>query len=66
MQFSPNQKTFYNPSSAFLQSTYNMEHFEKKDEPQRLFFSHIIDFKKRGSLKAWKASCQNTYGQSKS
>ena len=32
-----------------------MEYFEKKDEPQILFVSDIIDCKKRGYLNAQKA-----------
>ena len=40
-----------------------MKYFEKKDEPQRLFCSEIIDCKRLGYLNAEKAPCQNTYGQ---
>ena len=40
-----------------------MEDFEEKDEPQGLFVSEIIDWKKRGYLNAERAKCQNTYVQ---
>ena len=40
-----------------------MEYFEKKYEPQGLFISEIIDYKKRSYLNAQKAMCQHTYGQ---
>ena len=46
MQVSQNQKIFSEFFSAFLKSPYNLEYFEKKDEPQRLFVSEIRDFKK--------------------
>ena len=48
MQLSPNQKIFSEFRSAFPESTFNLEYFQKKDEPQRLFVSEIIDYKKRG------------------
>ena len=64
MQVSQNQKIFSEFFSAFPKSPYNLEYFEKKDEPQRLFVSEIIDSKERGYLNAKKAPCQNTYGQS--
>ena len=46
MQVSQNQKIFSEFFSAFPKSPYNLEYFEKKDEPQRLFVSEIRDFKK--------------------
>ena len=63
MQLSQNRKIFSEFFSALVQSTSNLEYFEKKDDPQRLFVSKIIDFKKRSYLNAQKAPCQNTYGQ---
>ena len=50
--------------SLFLESTYDLKWFERKDEPQRLFVSALIDYKMRGYLNASKAPCKNTYGQS--
>ena len=63
MQLSLNQKLFSQCFSAFPQSTKNLEYFQTKDEPQKLFFSDIIDCKKWGYVNAQKASCQNTFGQ---
>ena len=50
----------------FAESTWNLEYFERKDEPQSLFVSEIKDCKKRSYLNAQKAPCQNVYGQSTS
>ena len=63
MQLSPNQKLFSAFFSAFPWSTYNLEYFPKKDEPQKVFIFDIIDCKMWGYLNAQKATCQNTYGQ---
>ena len=63
IQLSQNQKIFSRFFSAFPKSTSNFEYFEEEDEPQRLLISEIIDFKKRAYLNAYKAPCQNTYGQ---
>ena len=52
MQLFQNQKTFSEFLSAFPASTWNLEYFEKENEPQRLFFSEIIDCKKSGHLNA--------------
>ena len=46
MQVSQNQKIFSEFFSAFPKSPYNLEYFEKKDEPQRLLVSEIREFKK--------------------
>ena len=64
MQLSPNQKIFGHNFFAYPKPTQNFKHFEKKDEPQRLFLSEVIGSKKQGYLNAYKAPCQNTYGQS--
>ena len=48
MQLSLNQEIFSELFSAFPECTWNLEHFEKEHEPQRLFVSAIIDFKKQG------------------
>ena len=52
MQLSQNQKLFTHFFPAFPKSTYHLEHFEKEDEPQRIFVSEIIDCKKPGYLNA--------------
>ena len=49
-QLSQNQNKFSEFFSAFPDSTSNLEYFEKKDEPQRLFVSDIIDCKKQGYI----------------
>ena len=46
---------------AFLKSTWNGEHFEKKEESSSLSISEIIDFKRGGYLSAWKALLQNSF-----
>ena len=48
--FSQKQKTFSGFFIAFLKYPWNLEHFQKKDEYPRLFFSEIIDAEKRGYL----------------
>ena len=49
------QKTFSRFFVAFLKSTWNGEHFEKKGESSSLSISEIIDSKGSGYLSAWKA-----------
>ena len=51
MQLSPNQKRFSRFFSGFLESTRNLEYFEKKTELRKLFVSEIIDCKKAELLK---------------
>ena len=46
---------------AFLKSTWNGEHFEKKGESSSLNISEIIDSKRGGYLSAWKALLQNSF-----
>ena len=55
------QKTFSGFFIAFLKSTWNGEHFQKKGEPSSLSISEIIDSKKCGYLSAWKALLQNSF-----
>ena len=43
MQLSQKQKTFSQFFAAFLKSTLNFEHFEKKDDPHRFCISEITD-----------------------
>ena len=49
------QKTFSGFFIAFLKSTWNGEHFEKKGESSSLSISKIIDSKIGGFLSAWKS-----------
>ena len=58
------QKTFSGFFNAFLKSTWNGEHFQKKGESSSLSISEIIDSKIGGYLSAWKASLQNSFRQS--
>ena len=55
------QKTFSRFFIAFLKSTWNGEHFEKKRESSSWSISKIIDFKGGGYLSAWKAFSQNSF-----
>ena len=54
------QKTFSRFFIAFLKSTWNGEHFQKKGESSNLSISGIIDSKIGGYLSAWKALLQNS------
>ena len=49
------QKTFSGFVIAFLKSTWNEEHFQKKGESSSLIITEIIDYKRGGYLSAWKA-----------
>ena len=55
------QKTFSGFFIAFLQSTWNGEHFPKKGESSNLSISQIIDSKRGGYLSAWEALLQNSF-----
>ena len=55
------QKTFSGFFIAFLESTWNGEHFQKKGESSSLSISEIIDSKRGGYLSAWKALLQNSF-----
>ena len=55
------QKTFSGFFIAFLKSTWNGEHFQKKGESSSLSISEIIDFKRGDYLSAWKALLQNSF-----
>ena len=48
---SQKQKTFSAFFDAFLKCTWNLEHFQKKDEYPSLIISEIIDTERRGYLK---------------
>ena len=55
------QKTFSGFFIAFLKSTWNGEHFQKKGESSSLSISEIIDSKRGGYLSAWKPLLQNSF-----
>ena len=55
------QKTFSEFFIAFLKSTWNGEHFQKKGESSSLSISEIIDSKWDGYLSALKALLQNSF-----
>ena len=54
-------KTFSGFFIAFLKSTWNGEHFQKKEESSSFTISEIIDSKGDGYLSAWKALLQNSF-----
>ena len=54
------QKIFSGFFIAFLKSTWNGEHFQKKGESSSLSISEIIDSKRGGYLSVWKALLQNS------
>ena len=62
MLLSLKQKTFSGFFIAFLKSTWNGEHFQKKGESSSLSISEIIDSKRGGYLSVWKALLQNGFG----
>ena len=47
---SQKQKIFSGLFIEFLKSTWNLEHFQKKDEFSSLIISEIIDAERRGYL----------------
>ena len=55
------QKPFSPFFIAFLKSTSNGEHFQKKVYSSSLSISEIIDSKRGGYLSAWKALPQNSF-----
>ena len=55
------QKTFSEVFIAFVKSTWNGEHFQKKGESSSLSISEIINSKRGGYLSAWKALLQNSF-----
>ena len=55
------QKPFSGFFIAFLKSTGNGEHFQKKGESSGLSISEIIDSKRGGYLSAWKALLQKSF-----
>ena len=54
LQFSKKLKPFCRNFIAFLESTLNFEHFEKKNESHSLSISEIVDSEKRSYLNASK------------
>ena len=57
---SQKQKTFSGFFNAFLKCTWNLEHFQKKDEYPSLMIPEIIYAERRGYLNVWKVLLQNT------
>ena len=55
------QKTFSGFFIAFLKSTLNGKHVQKKGESSSLSISEIIDSKWTGYLSTWKALLQNSF-----
>ena len=55
------QKTFSGVFIAFMKSTWNGGHFQKKGESSSLSISEIIDSKWGGYLSAWKALLQKRF-----
>ena len=55
------QKTFSGFFIAFLKSTWNGKHFQKKGESSSLSISEIIDSKRGDYLSAWKELLQNSF-----
>ena len=55
------QKTFSGFFIAFLKSTGNGEHFQKKGESSSLSISGIINSKRGVYLSSWKALLQNSF-----
>ena len=60
-QLSLKQNTFSGFLIAFLKSTWNGEHFQKKGESSSLSISQLFDSKRDGYLSAWKALLQNSF-----
>ena len=55
------EKPFSEFFIAFLKSTWNVEHFQKKRESSSSSISEIIDSKRGGYLNALKAFLQNSF-----
>ena len=55
------QKIFSGFFIAFPKSTWNGEHFQKKEESSSLSISEIIDSKRGRYLSAWKALLRNSF-----
>ena len=56
------QKPFSGFFIAFLKSTWNGEHFQKKGESSSLSISEINDSKRGGYLSAWKPYFRTAFG----
>ena len=61
MSLSLKEKTFSGFVIAFLKSTSNGEHFQKKGESHSLSISDIFNSKRGGYLSAWKALLQKSF-----
>ena len=58
MQLSRKQKTFSEFFSAFLKSSLNFEHFQKKDDSHSWCISEITESEKQGQIKIYKVPFQ--------
>ena len=61
MKLSLKQKIFSQFFIAFLKSTWNGEHFQKKGDSSSWSISETIDARRGGYLSAWKALLQNSF-----
>ena len=52
MELSETPKTFCKFFISFLESTLNVEHFEKRHEPHSSNISEVIDFERCANLNA--------------
>ena len=59
-QLSQKEKTFSWFFIPFHKCTWNVEHFEKKDQYPSLIILEIIESERRGCLNVWKVLVQNT------
>ena len=55
------QNTFSGFFIAFLKSTWNWKHFQKKGESSSLTIPETVYSKRGGYLSAWKALLQNSF-----
>ena len=58
MQVSRKQKTFSEFFSAFLKSSLNFEHFQKKDDSHSWGISEMRECEKQGYINVYKVSFQ--------
>ena len=59
------RNTFSEYFSAFLKSTLNFEHFEKKDDPHSRCISQITVSEKGDQINVWKIPFQGTVPQAR-
>ena len=63
MQLSGKQKTFSEFFAAFLKSSLNFEHFQKKDDSHSWGISEITDSEKHGYIKSKKYRFKGSFGK---